>query len=487
MSRADNLTIDQQIYLMNYHLVKYLFLSWIGLIIVANSYAAARKDDTLSTQAINQLVNKQLPAIAPGGVICITKHGKVIYKRAFGKANLQTGQRMAEDMTFRIGSITKQFTAIAILQLAEQGKLSLTDTIQKFVKAFPIKPYPITIENLLTQTSGIINYQAIEHPDPAKVRERYTPAQGVDFFKDEPLQFKPGTKFDYSNSNYYLLGYIIEQVTGQPYQQYLQKNVIGPAGLQHTNYIDAQHPSPSMANGYSKFDNKKWENAELQNITILYSAGGLESNADDLSKWQQALLHGQLIGKSLLKKAYTPYQLANGTPSEYGYGWYIRNIDGEPTIEHGGSTDGYQTDEIYLPNQDIHIVALFNGFEQDMDWMVLANDIGRLCCGKPIDLKIEVNEDLLKQYEGTYIFDAEHQLIITRRGKRLFVESPNPEDRLPKVQLHAKSSARFYIKEASLEFEFSKDKTGAFKMLTTYYGVKKDADWKKTEDQLHRN
>ncbi|WP_342647552.1 serine hydrolase [Mucilaginibacter sp. CSA2-8R] len=464
---------------MNYRLIRYLFFCWAILCIAVTTSAKPAKNDTLSAAAIDQLISKQLPSVAPGGVVCIARHGQIIYKKAFGKANLKTGLNMTEDMAFRVGSITKQFTAVAILQLVEQGKLSLTDTIQKYVKDFPVTPYPITIENLLTQTSGIINYQAIEHPNPAKVRDNYTPAQGVDYFKDEPLLFKPGTKFDYSNSNYYLLGYIIEQVTGQSYPNYLIEHIIKPAGVIHTNYIGLEQTGNNIVRGYSRFDGKRWENADLQNPTVLYAAGGLVSNADDLVKWHQALLQGKLASRSLLKKAYTPYRLNDGTTSDYGYGWYIRNLDGEPTIEHSGSTDGYQTNEIYLPNQDIYIVTLFNGFEQDMDWIVLSNDIARLACGKPVDLNVKIDENLLKQYAGTYIFNAEHQLIITHKGNRLFVESPNPKDRLWRVQLHAKSSTRFYIKEAKLEFEFSKDETGALNTLTTYNGSKKDADWKK--------
>lgn len=456
-----------------------LLLNWAIFSITTNSYASTLQSDTLSERGIDHLIKKQLPSVAPGGVIFIAKNGKVIYKKAFGIANLQTGQKMTEDMTFRIGSISKQFTAITILQLVEQGKLSLTDTIQKYVKDYPVKSYPITIENLLTHTSGIINYQAIEHPDPAKVRDNYTPSQGIDFFKHEPLQFKPGTKFDYSNSNYYLLGYIIEQVTGKSFPNYLKEHILDPAGLLHTKYIDSHQINQNIANGYSRFEKKRWQDADLQEVTMMYSAGGLISNADDLLKWHQALNTGILINKSLLKKAYTPYRLADGTISEYGYGWYIRNIDDEPTIEHSGSTDGYQTDEIYLPQQDIYIVTLFNGFEPDMDWIVLTNDIVRLACGKPIDRNIKINEQLLNQYAGNYIFNAEHQLIITRKGNRLFVEAVNPKDRLPRVQLHAKSSTRFYIKEANLEFDFSADNAGIMNILTTYINNKKDADWKK--------
>lgn len=395
-------------------------------------------------------------------------------------ADLQTPKPMQTDMIFRIGSMTKQYTAIAVMQLVEQGKIALQDSIQQYAREFPSKGYPITIENVLTQTSGIPDYLTIKNTDPAKDRDEYTPAQGVDYFKDAPLNFKPGSKFEYSNSNFYLLGYIIEQVTGQTYESYIKKHLFESAGLNHTYYLFKGENVPNMAEGYSRPDGKNWTPTELQAPTVMYATGAIMSNADDLFKWHHALYAGKLITPKTLQKATTPYRFADGSLSEYAYGWFIRNLDGSSTIEHSGSTDGYQTDEIYLPNEDIFVAVLFNGFEYDMDFIMLPNDIARLAAGKP-RFQIKLNDDSLRQYTGTYVYNAEHKMIITFKNGQLYVDDTYPNDHLTQIKLHAKSSNRFYMNEAPVEFEFVPDTGNRRFKLVTYNAHGKDAEWTRSE------
>jgi CubicO group peptidase (beta-lactamase class C family) len=362
--------------------------------------------------------------------------------------------------------------------LVEQGKISLQDSIQKYVPDYPHKKYTITIENLLTQTSGIQDYMAI--PNPADDRTNYTPKQGVDYFKNEPLEFKPGSQFKYSNSNYYLLGYILEIVTGESYSDYLKQNIFNKAGLNNTYYIDTTKNIPHVSQGYSKLYGKL-ERATLENVTTIYAAGGIMSNADDLFKWHQALYGNKLLNRELLNNAFTPYRFADGTSSEYGYGWFIKNLDGSKTIEHSGSTDGFQSDEIYLPDEDVFVVTLFNCFTPDMDWIVLSNDIAKLAIGKPLDNSIKLSTDVLKRYVGEYVFNVDHKLIVTLENGTLFIKDTNPNDRLPKVQLYAQSETMFYIKEAELKFEFVKDTINNSLKIVTYNSRGKDAEWTKTK------
>ncbi|MES2427442.1 MAG: serine hydrolase domain-containing protein [Bacteroidota bacterium] len=446
---------------------------------VALSLSAYGQNLKRLSQQTDSLVKSELAGVAPGGVVLIAKKGKVIYRKAFGVANLQTKITMQPDMIFRIGSMSKQFTAIAVLQLVERGKINLQDSIQAYVPDFPHKPYPITIENILTQSSGIINFMEMKNTDPKKEHEHYTAAQGVDYFKDEPLQFKPGSKFQYSNSNYYLLGYLVEQVTGQSFGDYLQQHIIGPAALEHTTYIPANPKIDNMASGYSRFDSQHWEDAELQEPTMLYSTGGLASNVDDLLKWHQALDSGKLISKAMLTKAYTAFKPTDGDMPQYGYGWFIKEIDGLETIEHSGSTDGYQTDEVWLPDADVLIITLFNGFETDMDWQVITNDIARFAIGHSLRPVLKLREDNLEKLTGTYAVGEDHKLIISLKKHKLYVQATNPKDRLPKVELLADGVNHFYIKEAPLKFEFKADASKQTYTLTTYNSSGKDADWKK--------
>ncbi|MBB6111877.1 CubicO group peptidase (beta-lactamase class C family) [Mucilaginibacter lappiensis] len=455
----------------------YLFTLLIFFLIPLNSTAQSQQDTSL-TRKLDELIKQRLPSVGPGCVVLVAKKGQIIYKKAFGLSDLPSKKPMRADMIFRIGSMTKQYTAIATLQLVELGKISLQDTIQKYVKEFPYKGYPIKIENFLTQTSGIQDYMTLQNHDPAKERDEYTPAQGVDYFKDAPLNFTPGSKFEYSNSNFYLLGYIIELVTGQSYESYIKEHLLKPAGLEHTYYLHKGENVPNLTPGYSRPDGKNWEPAELQDPTVMYATGGLMSNVDDLFKWHQALSAGKLISTQMLKKAYTPFRLADGSLSEYAYGWFIRDLDGSTTIEHSGSTDGYQTDEIYLPQEDVFIVALFNGFEYDMDFIMLPNDIARLAAGKPLRPELKLTDDSLKQYTGTYTYNSEHQMVVTFKNHQLFVDDTYQKDNLHAIKLYAKNNNRFYIKEAPIDFEFVPDPSSKKFMLVTYNAHGKDAEWK---------
>jgi CubicO group peptidase (beta-lactamase class C family) len=459
-------------------MIKPFSLFLLFVLLFTSSFGQSRQDKKIS-KSLDELISKRFTEISPGCVVMVVKDDKIIYRKAFGLANTELNIPMQPGMLFRIGSMTKQYTAIAVLQLAEQGKIDLQDSIQKYIKDFPSKGYTITIENLLTNTSGIKDYLS-EISNPSKQKETYTPKDGVDYIKDEPLNFKSGSNYKYSNSNFYLLGYIIEMVTGETYEKYLQENVIDRAGLKNTFYIDPKIDIPNMPQGYSKFDGKI-EKATLEAIDIMYSAGGLVSNADDIYKWHHALYDQQLVKKETLEKATTPFKFDDGTFSQYAYGWFVKDIDGSKTIEHSGSTDGFQSDEIYLPNENVFVVTLFNCYEADMDWQLLTNDIARVALGKPLNNEVKVKEDVLKSYVGTYevnVDSVNHKLIVTFGDGRLSVEASNPADRLPKVFLYAKSETEFYIKEAPLRFVFVKDANDSLKIVT-YNNRGKDAEWTK--------
>lgn len=460
-------------------MIKSLSVFLISVLLLTSSFGQSKQDKELS-KSLDELIPKRLTEIAPGCIVMIVKNDKVIYKKAFGTANTELNIPMQPNMVFRTGSMGKQYTAIAVLQLVEQGKIGLQDSIQKYIKDFPSKGYTITIENLLTNTSGIKDYLS-EISNPSKQKESYTPKDGVDYIKDEPLNFKPGSNYRYSNSNFYLLGYIIEMVTGKTFENYLKANVLDRADLKNTFYIHPEKNILDMPQGYSKFDGKI-ERATLQEVTIMYSAGALISNTDDIYKWHQALYNKQLVKMETLEKATTPFKFDDGTFSQYAYGWFVKNIDGSKTIEHSGSTDGFQSDEIYLPNENVFVVALYNCYEADMDWQILTNDIARLAIGKTINKNFKVKEAILKTYVGTYevtLNNVNHKLIVTFEDGRLSIEAANPDDRLPKVQMYSNSENEFYIKEAPLRFEFIKDANSAFKIVT-YNNRGKDAEWTKT-------
>ncbi len=389
----------------------YKFIAHVCLLLSCCTCIAQSQPDDRMAKAIDSVVAPQFEGNQPGISILIAKKGQVVYQRAFGSANIELNTPMQPDMVFRIGSITKQFTAVAILQLVEQGKISLQDSVQKFIKDFPPKGATITIENLLTHTSGLVDYTSMNDPDPYIERRDFTPEFLIDYFKKEPLQFKPGTKYSYSNSNYLLLGYIIQLVSGMPYHQYMQDMVVKPAGLTHTLYAEEPTVLPGRVEGYTR-DRGFFENCPYQTLSIGFACGDLLSNTEDLYMWNNAVINYKLISKESVARAFTPYKLSDGTGSDYGYGWFIDTLYGSLYIHHEGQTSGFIALEKYFPQEDIYAAILTNvkSSEDKTDFsegrFKLFEEIGELALGKQLVKEVKVSDALLNQYVGTYQLDT---------------------------------------------------------------------------------
>lgn len=293
----------------------------------------------------------------PGGAFLVAKNGKVLYAKSFGKANLELDVDMTIDHVFQIGSMTKQFTAVAILMLEKQGKLTVNDPISKFIPNYP-SGHKITIKHLLTHTSGIQDFTKMKSISDI-AQKQMTPEMMVNFFKDEPVNFEAGEKFEYNNSGYVLLGYIIELVSGITYEDFIQKNIFQKIGMNNSYYASDRKIIKSRAYGYHQkadgFVNKTWIN-----FSVPFSSGSLMSTLEDLLKWQNALNDNQVLDSSSLSQAFKSYRLNNGEISSYGFGWHIKEINGIPTREHGGSIFGFKSMAVYIPSRDIYIVGLSN-------------------------------------------------------------------------------------------------------------------------------
>ncbi|HTB25795.1 MAG TPA: serine hydrolase domain-containing protein [Puia sp.] len=375
---------------------------------------------------IDGLLTKQFNPSQPGCEVLVAKHSEIIYKKAFGSANLELNVELKPDMVFNLASITKQFTAVAILQLVEQGKISLHDSLQKFIPDFPSKGYTITLENLLTHTSGIRDYMQIDYPNSNMERLDYRPKQLIDSFKNYALEFEPGTKFSYSNSGYYLLGYIIEKVSSKRYQDYMQDNILKPLGLIHTYFDSAGIIIPERVNGYQK-DDTVYKNEDYWSPTIEYAAGGLISNVDDLFKWQKGLYSYQILKKESLLKAFTSYQLKDGTPTGYGYGWFLKTSNGVKSISHAGGIPGFVTNEIYFPAEDVFIAILCNCGSAPID--ELSVNISGIALGKSLQNDVKVDSKMLDKYVGVYklTIDTSRTITMVKKNNQLFAKVSESE------------------------------------------------------------
>lgn len=293
----------------------------------------------------------------PGGVFLISHNGKSTYKKAFGMANLELDVKMTPDNVFQIGSMTKQFTAIAILMLEEQGKLSVNDPISTFIPDYP-NGTNITVSHLLTHTSGIKDFTKMETISEISQKEM-TPKEMVDFFKEESVDFGPGEKFEYNNSGYVVLGYLIELTSGEKYEDFIQKNIFDKIGMENSYYASDRKVIKNRAYGYHH-KSYGFVNKTVISFSVPFSSGSLMSTLDDMLKWQNALNQHVLLQAETLSKAFTKQSLNSGEKIEYGYGWHIKNSDGIPSWEHGGSIFGFKSMGVYLPNEDIYILGFSN-------------------------------------------------------------------------------------------------------------------------------
>lgn len=240
---------------------------------------------------IDQLVSKIYKENEPGAVILIAENGKTIYKKAFGQANLELNVPMAPNNVFEIGSITKQFTAVAILILEEQGKLNVNDDITKYIPDYPTQGKNITVHQLLNHTSGIKNYTSMESFIQF-ARTDMSPIEIIDVFKNEPMDFSPGEKFQYNNSGYIILGHIIEVVSKETYEDFIEKHIFDTLGMTSSFYGKMKELIENRASGYQK-QRKNYANADYLSLTLPYAAGSIMSTVDDLLIWQNAIVENK--------------------------------------------------------------------------------------------------------------------------------------------------------------------------------------------------
>ncbi|KFE97546.1 beta-lactamase [Chryseobacterium formosense] len=330
---------------------KFLLLS----LVVLSSFLSKAQD---LSRKIDSLIQSEFKDInEPGGVFLISKKGKPVYEKAFGMANLELDAKLNTNSVFQIGSMTKQFTAIGILILEEQGKLKVSDPISKYIPSYP-NGDKITIHHLLTHTSGIKDFTKMKALQDIAQKEM-TPEKMVDFFKNEPADFAPGEKFEYNNSGYVVLGYIIELVSGETYEDFIKKNIFDKAGMTNSYYASDRKIIKNRAFGYHK-KSTGYVNKTVINFSVPFSSGSLMSTLDDMLKWQNALNQNLLLSSKEETKAFTKYKLNNGKEIEYGYGWHLKNINGIPTREHGGSIFGFKSMAVYIPSEDSYILGFSN-------------------------------------------------------------------------------------------------------------------------------
>ncbi len=340
--------------------------------------ASAPVPSPLSAQ-IDGLLGRRYEADQPGAVVLVVKEGKVIHRKAYGLASLELNVPMRPDQVFRIGSITKQVTAAAVLKLAEEGKLDLKAPASRYLEELPKVWDVVTVEQLLNHTAGIPSHK--DHPTyKARMREDMTPAELLEaFVANLPLEFEPGTRYRYSDTGYILLGMLLERVSGQAYGELVQKRFFDPLGLKHMQYGSETELIEGLVPGYTKGPKP----CAYRSTTQAFASGGLVSDADDVDRWLLALYEGKVLKPESLARMMTPLKLKDGKEVGYGFGIGFRPLGKARLAGHAGGVPGFKSWAETDPATRTVVVILNNTDAPKGDDMAYAKCIFALLAGLP--------------------------------------------------------------------------------------------------------
>ena len=335
-----------------------------------------------------------------GASVGVMRHNEVIFARGYGYADLDNKVEATEHTVYQVGSITKQFTALAIMVLVEQGKVNLNDIMLDYLPNYPQRDHKVTIDQLLNHTSGIKSYTDIEKFWEISERD-LSREEIVDLFSSEPVEFSPGENYQYNNSGYYLLGLIIENVSGMRYADFLKANVWQPLEMFDTHYLGKNKNVENLATGYDHKDNE-FVLARPLGMDNPFSGGSLGSSVLDLLKWQTALNENQLISRQSYNKMIEPGLLTGGKHTTYGYGFFMSNLNGHRKIEHGGTINGFRAQLSYYPDDGLTVTVLCN--HNSAPQAQLESQISRLMLGIPETRiqEIHLSESERQLYTGNY-------------------------------------------------------------------------------------
>ena len=330
---------------------KHLFAKVLFLVITAVGVASAQ-----TTGDVDAVVQKLIDTKVPAAGVAVVRDGKVVLAKGYGAADIENRTPANENTAFQIASVTKQFTAVAVMMLVEDGKLKLDDTLGKYVTDVPAKWSGVTIRQLLNQVSGIPNYTAVGKLVSDKV---YTQAEILALVKDVAPRFEPGTKWEYSNTNYFLLGMIIEKVSGKSYPDFMRERIFKPLGMTSTVINTSGLKIRNTALGYER-SGATWQRSRTDDPSQPWAAGAIVSTAADMAKWAIAVGEGKLLKKASWDEALTSGKFADGNPANYGFGWQIRKFGETSYLSHGGGIAGFNSFIARFPAENLTVVVLAN-------------------------------------------------------------------------------------------------------------------------------
>ncbi len=391
------------------------------------------------------------------GVVLVSKNGKTLLSKGYGLADAASNKPNDPSLVYQIGSVNKQFTAIAIMKLQEEGKLNVQDKLSRFFPEIP-NADKITLHHLLTHTSGLYNYTNDTAFWMREAALSSSKAKMISRFSGKPLDFEPGTKYRYSNSGYLLLGYIIEKVSGKTYENYMRENIFYPLGMNRTGFDFTQ--AQSKATGY--YDNgASFTKSMIVDSSASHAAGAMYSTVGDLQKWVAAIHEKKLISPDSWTKALTPFK------DDYAYGFGRGSYKGKDYIWHNGGIHGFVSHLVYFPESNSSVILLSNYMQSNLDNLVMALAMS-LLGEKPklpeVRTEIQVPAQVLQQYTGSYDLFPGFSITVTVDGNKLMAKATGQEN----FQLFAEKEDFFFYKVVDAQVRFVKGPDGKVSHMILY-------------------
>lgn len=392
------------------------------------------------------------------GSVLVAKDGAPVLRESFGAADREWDVANTADTKFRLGSITKQFTAVAILQLAEQGKLAVDDPISKYYADASPAWAKVTIKHLLTHTSGIPSYTGLPTFFEKSSKLPLKPDEIVKLTRDMPLEFEPGAKYAYNNTGYILLGYVIEKVSGESYADYVARRIFAPLGMKDSGYDVSGVILKKRASGYQG-SKDGWRNAEYLDMTLPYAAGSLYSTTDDLLIWDRALADGKILTPASRQAMFTDYG------HRYGYGWLVSTVGGRSQVGHGGGIHGFSTGIVRYPNDGVVAIVLANNSGSPS--YAIAQNLAGLCAGtwRPPEA-IALPAATLDRYVGAYVLSPSFTLTISRQGDQLISQGTNQGP----VPIYPSAPGEFFARIVNAKISFTQSGDAPATALVLHQG-----------------
>jgi CubicO group peptidase (beta-lactamase class C family) len=457
------------------------FARWVavvfGLSMLAQATAASAMEAE-KTEAIDRLLRLSAEAMRlPSVVLVIDRGGEAVYEKAIGHSDLSHRIETSVDTAYAIGSITKSFTGLAIAQLAHEGRVDLEETVAHYLPSYKGPGAAATVAQLLTHSSGIPNYtNEIPGIREQIARNAFTRDQMVDLFQALPLNFQPGSQFSYSNSGYYLLGLIIEKVTGESYYDYLDRTVFSPLGLTRTYSGDRTELIPNLAHGY-EVGPDGFLNAPPWHHLVPFSAGSLVSTAHDVIRYRRGVFHSDAIPQGVRDILLATTTLAGGAPNVYTLGGLVLSEPyGMRKISHAGDIWGYASNHSYYPEQDVTIVLLTNRAANTPALASIEAKIARIVFDipQPTVRNLQLDKATLDRYVGTYRVHPyrigfANLEFVERDGKLLMCFERCPDDFAGAVPLLAQGDALFRAPfDDEWTFRFISGENGVSQLVSQY-------------------